>query len=69
MNENIDYKQILLQLLASLMLCDHMGDVGNDMAEVCDRIGLPTDINGEFVPLKKLLHEMGVTTLYGTSLE
>lgn len=35
-----DYKQIMLDLFASLTLCDNMGDVCGDVQEAMDRIGI-----------------------------
>ena len=63
----IDYRAILLQLIGSLTLCDHMGDVSNDVSTVLERIGLDIEWD-EWDELGKALHEMGVTTLVGTEL-
>ena len=64
-----DYLKILLQLIASLTLCDHMGDVGNDMMHALELAGVDVkDIWDENEPAATL-HAMGVTTLVGTSLE
>ncbi len=63
-----DYPEILLQLIASLTLCDHMGDVSNDMQRALELAGVAVDWDDED-ELRAALHAMGVTTLYGTSLE
>ena len=60
-------KQILLQFIASLTLCEHMGDVSNDIDKVFDML----EINIEWSDLDELYKElgkMGITTLHGTKL-
>lgn len=37
----INYKHLLLDLMMDLSLCDHMGDVGNNIDVVMMNIGLP----------------------------
>jgi hypothetical protein len=62
-----DYRAILLKLIGSLALCDHMGDVASDVQAALTQIGL--DIKwDDLSDLGKKLGEMGVTTLYDTSL-
>lgn len=60
-------REILLQLIGSLTLCDHMGDVSNDVETALKRI----DLDIEWADLDELgteLGKRGVTTLYGTPL-
>ena len=63
-----DYKAILLQLIAGFGLCDHMGDV----AEAAQRaLELAKVDVGEWDDLSDLGHKLGqigITTLWGTSL-
>lgn len=72
-----DYKKILLSLIGSLTLADHLGDVWDDVSEALDQAGFKTlreaaDSNYESesygAALAPELHKIGVTTLYGTSL-
>ena len=75
----MDYRnsehKLLMELIASLTLADHMGDVSNDVSYVLTKLGLNNvaadDWDGEahFEETMKMLHGLGVTTLYGTSLE
>lgn len=62
-----DYRTILLSLIGSLTLCDHMGDVSNDVQEALDQIGLKIEWD-EWHELGAALGKMGVTTLLGTPL-
>lgn len=60
-------RMVLLQLIASLTLCDHMGDVSNDIEEALRQIGV--DLSWDTLDdLRQALHTRGITTLYGTSL-
>lgn len=66
-------REILLSFIGSLTLCDHMGDVSNDVDEVLKLVGEQElrDAAGEgddFSELAKALHKRGVKTLYGTDL-
>lgn len=68
-----DDRKILLEFIASLTLCDHMGDVGDDIDTVLKRIGFvgPTSVNGNedyLVEVRALLHKEGIRTLYGNPL-
>ena len=66
--ERDESKALILSFLAGLTLCDHMGDVGNEMQDVLKRIGLGDihwDDEGE---LGTALAKMGVKTLNGTDL-
>lgn len=68
-----NYKAILFQLVASLTLCDHMGDVVDAMVEAMRKAGNPIpdfEAESEWMgAVGKWLHEQDVTTLWGTSLE
>ena len=67
--ENDEYRKTLIQFIASLTLCDHMGDVADDVEFVIKRHdlfpGLP-----EWYELHDLMDyfaEHGITTLYDTT--
>lgn len=66
-------RELLLSFIASLTLCDHMGDVSDDISSVLKKMGevelLDAYLNGdEFSGLAKALVKRGITTLYGTKL-
>ena len=63
-----DHKKLLLQLIGSLTLCDHMGDVSNDVSEVLKRLGMEAKEWNEWCELGHLLGDMGITTLYGSEI-
>lgn len=63
----MDYKNLLLQFIASLTLCDHMGDVADDIIVVLKKMEIAIEWD-DIDDLGKALGEMGVTTLYGTTL-
>jgi hypothetical protein len=73
MNKDLE---LLLQLIASLTLCDHMGDVYNDIDVVLKKLGINyIDTEESYTPMgefgswvRQKLHNQGVTTLYGSSL-
>jgi hypothetical protein len=61
-----DYRSLLLSFLGSLTLCDHMGDVSNDMLDVLEHLGIePPE---EWEELGRTLGLMGVRTLQDTPL-
>ena len=60
-------RNLILSFIGSLTLCDHMGDVSNDVDWVLKRLGLEIEWN-EFYELGNALGKMGVKTLYSTSL-
>lgn len=62
-----DPKDILLQLIASLTLADHMGDVSNEIQKALEQLGETPEWD-DFPELQKWLHAKGITTLYGTSI-
>ena len=68
----IDYEALLLQLLGSLTLCDHMGDVADDVLAVMGRLGIEDAYDDEYDDWKRsigrTLHDLGVTTLYDSEL-
>lgn len=63
-------RDLMLQFIASLTLCDHMGDVSNDVWYVMKKLDLPKSVldADNFDELRKELHKLGVTTLYGTQI-
>jgi hypothetical protein len=67
MKKPIDYRMLLLQFIGSLTLCDHMGDVADDVNEVMKRMGVKIKWD-DWSDLGKSLHKLGVATLYGTEL-
>lgn len=70
MNYRNSEHKILMQLIASLQLCDHLGDVGNDVHEALRQLNIDVPDNGEDSELRLFtwLAAEGVTTLYGTEL-
>ena len=65
---NIDYKALLLQFIGSLTLCDHMGDVSNDVQTVLKRMNMPLEFD-DWDDLGEALSKIDVTTLMGTKLK
>lgn len=63
-------RDILLSLCGSLTLCDHMGDVADDVYEALKRAGVTVeDDGGDWnETVANTLHKMGVKTLYDTEL-
>ncbi len=61
-------RTLLLQFIGSLTLCEHMGDVSNDVETVLKRLGVQVDWD-DLDELGDHLGEMGITTLHGTSLK
>lgn len=61
------YRNLILQFIASLTLCDHMGDVADDIARVLKEAGLKLDYD-DLTDLGHKLGKLGITTLYGTQL-
>jgi hypothetical protein len=65
-----DYRELLLQVVASLTLCDHIGDVSNVVAEVLDKLEIGVDdwdeLGHTWGSVPRQLAQMGVTTLVGT---
>jgi len=68
--EEMDYKELLLKLLASLTLCDHEGDIWDDVNTVLEVLGMKHigyeaecfgDLGADFA-------KEGITTIYGTFL-
>ena len=53
-----EYRMLLLQFVASLTLCDHMGDVSNDVDIVLKRLGVepPEEIMYDEDPWGALAH-------------
>lgn len=66
-----DYKKVLLDLVASLTLCDNMSDVCGDVQEAMDQIGIECDVDlseGSTGPFIKILHNLGAKTLNGVEI-
>jgi hypothetical protein len=66
--QNKTDREILLSLIGSLTLCDHMGDVADDVDFALKAIGVPFEWE-DLSELGTKLGRMGVRTLYGSSLE
>lgn len=62
-----DYKAMILSLVASATLCDHMGDMWNDLNFVLKEMG-EDDLLEEFDELPKKLHLRGIKTVYGSEV-
>jgi hypothetical protein len=62
-----DYRDILLRLIGSLTLADHMGDISDDVTTALKMAGIDVEWE-DWDDLGSALHKMGVTTLHGTSL-
>jgi hypothetical protein len=63
-----DYKKILLQFIASLTLSEDQGEIEEDIAAVFDAIDMDIEWD-DLDDLGRKLGKMGITTLYGSSLE
>lgn len=61
------HRRVLLELIGSLTLCDHMGDAADDINKALKMIGLKIEWD-DLSDLGTKLGKMGVTTLWGTSL-
>lgn len=63
-------KDILLRLIASLTLADHMGDAADDIQTALKMLGAPYDQWewSDLDELGNLCGKHGITTLHGTSL-
>lgn len=65
-----EIKTLLLSLLGSLTLCDHMGDAIDDVSKVLKELGVEVEgyPDDYMRAVAAALHTMGVKTLYGTPL-
>lgn len=63
-----ELKKLILQFIASLCLCDHMGDVADDINAVLERLGIEVQWD-DLRDLAKWCGRQNITTLYGTSLK
>lgn len=63
-----ELRELLLSFVGSLTLCDHMGDVADDVNLVLERLGMQVSW-GEWSDLGRQLAKQGVKTLYGTRLD
>ena len=65
-----DYKKLLLEFIASLCLCDHMGDVANDIEYILKKIGIEFEEENDFFhDLLIFLGKKEIVTIYGTKIE
>jgi hypothetical protein len=60
-------REYVLSILASLTLCDHMGDVLNDCQKVLDDLEIDWEWDGED-ELRDHIAKEGIKTLWGTSI-
>ena len=63
-----DYRKILLSLIASLSLDDHMGDVSNSVSEALKQAEIEIEWE-DWEELQRGLHALGIETLWDTSLK
>ena len=63
-----DYRKILLSLIASLSLDDHMGDVSGSVSEALKQAEIEIEWE-DWEELQRGLHAQGIETLWDTSLE
>lgn len=61
-------EKLLLGLIGSLTLADHMGDVANDLYDVIRELKLPVGEWSELHELADELGKLGIETLHGTKL-
>jgi len=64
----MDYRNILLQLCASLTQVDHMGAAWEQVETALREAGINIGDRGGAAEIAKALGEMGVTTFNGTAL-
>lgn len=62
-----EYRKLLLNLMGSLTLCDHMGDVLNAISFVMPELGMDRKW-WEVEEAKQILHDNGATALRGSPL-
>lgn len=70
--DQIDYKQLLLNLIGSLTCDDHMGDVADSVFKALELAGIDVPEEADNIleaPFSNFMHSIGATTLWGTSLE
>lgn len=66
---NKECKKYILQIVASLCLCDHIGDVMGDIGKILEDIEFDDDDEWyELHELLDILAKRDVTTLFGTEL-
>ena len=62
-------REILLSLIASLTLCDHMGDVADDVCTVLKMLSIEYDDTGDWeLDVGRAMYSLGVKTLHGTEV-
>ncbi len=71
--QDTDYRELLLQFIGSLTICDHIGDVTNEIDDVLTRLGMPlpaevaTDTDWG-IALGEWLGKQGITDMHGEPL-
>jgi hypothetical protein len=72
MENTLDYKNLLLQLIASLTLCENDGDISEDCYYALEKMGIEIEECEEsynsMSDIAYTLSKMNITTLYGSSL-
>jgi len=66
--EGPDHRTLILKFAASFTLADHIGDVADDLHELLKMIGVKDKWRGQ-AELGAILANMGITTLYNTSIQ
>jgi len=61
MSEEVDYRKLILELIAALCQCEDMGDVSSEVAEVLERMG----VNIEWADFDELLGHLNGMGIYG----
>ena len=67
--DELTVRDLALKVLASICLCDNMGDVWSDMDSMLRLAKIELPEWADESDLLNILAEMGVTTLQGTTLE
>jgi len=67
MGSETKHKELLLQFIASLTLCENIGDILDDIESVFKRLEMKIPFE-DFNELGTALREMKITTLYGTEI-
>lgn len=65
-----DYKNLLFKFITSLILCEHMGDVCNEISLLLRILNIDIEEEGEFLDdLYNWCRKNKLTTLNGVELE
>jgi hypothetical protein len=72
MENTTDYKNLLLQLIASLTLCENEGDISEDCYYTLEKMGIEIkeaeESYNSMSDISYTLSKMNITTLHGSSL-